>query len=326
MKAARFSQYGSPDTLTIADVETPSPLDHEVLIKIAATSINSWDWELLRGVPFANRMMFGLFKPKKIIALGCDVAGTVAAIGKDVTRFEVGDEVFGDLSEGKWGGFAEYTCADEQALSLKPINISFIQAAAIPQAALLAYQGIVLKGQVQAGQKVLINGGGGGAGTFAIQIARSLGAVVTAVDSTEKLDAMRSLGADVVMDYTKEDFTDNDNQYDLIFDCMLIRSVFVCKTSLKPKGTYVVVGGDMGRILQTALLGPFISWFEGKHMGLLLHKANKGLDDMMKLIEFGKVTPVIDRSFPLDETVEAFQYFDQGHAKGKVVVTMEASS
>jgi len=222
MKSIAFTKYGSPDFLELKEIETPTPNDNEVLIKVHAASINSWDYELLRGKPFANRAIFGLLRPK-IKTLGADIAGQVVAIGKNIRKFSPGDEVLGDLSRDSWGGFAEYVCASENSLALKLKSMTFEEAAAIPQAAVLALQGIRDKGQVQAGQKVLINGAGGGVGTFAVQMAKYFGAIVTGIDSTEKLATMRSIGADHVIDYTKEDFAKNGQQYDLILDNLASR-------------------------------------------------------------------------------------------------------
>ena len=251
------------------------------------------------------------------------MAGRVEAVGKNVKQFQPDDEVFGDISGCGWGGFAEYVCARENALALKPTSVTFEEAAAVPQAALLALQGLRYKGQIQPGQKVLINGAGGGAGTFAVQIAKSFGAEVTGVDSTKKLDMMRSIGADQVIDYTQEDFTKNEQRYDLILDVAAYHSIFDYKRALSPKGIYVMVGGSSARIFQVSFLGPWISMTGGKKMGLLLHKPNKGLAFMKELLEAGKVLPVIDRRYPLSEVPEALRYFGEGHARGKVVITLK---
>lgn len=318
MKAILFHNYGQPDELALEEIEKPSPEDDEVLVKVYASCINSWDWELLQGIPFLNRLMAGILKPKKIKILGCDIAGRIESVGKNVKRFQVGDEVFGDLSSCGWGGFAEYVSAPEKALELKPACLTFEQAAAVPQAALLALQGLQ-RGGIKAGKKVLINGAGGGSGTFAIQIAKEFGAEVTAVDSTKKLDIMRSTGADHVIDYTQEDFTKNGQRYDLIFDNAANRSLSDYKRALNPGGIHVMVGGKSFNILQTLL----VSMLGSRKYVLLLHKANKGLDTMKQFIEVGKVYPVIDRSYPLSVAAEAMRYFAAGHAKGKVVITIE---
>jgi NADPH:quinone reductase-like Zn-dependent oxidoreductase len=295
------------------------PKAHEVLVKIHAASINSWDYELLQGIPFANRLSFGLIRPRKIRSLGCDIAGVVEAVGSKVTRLQPGDEVFGDLSHAGWNGFAEYVAAPEQTLTRKPASLSFVQAAAVPQAGLLALQGLIHKGHLQPGQRVLINGASGGAGSFAVQIARAIGAEVTGVCRTSKMELVRSLGADHVIDYMHQDFTRNGAQYDLILDMQAHHSLFNYKHALNPGGVYIMVGGESFRIFQAL----FISLTGSRKIKLLLHKANKGLDEMIELIEAGKVTPVIDRCFPLSETIDALRYFGAGKARGKVVISME---
>lgn len=320
MKAISFTKYGSPDFLELKEIETPTPNDDEVLVKIHAASINSWDYDLLLGKPFANRAMFGLFKPK-IKTLGADISGQIVAIGKNIKRFSPGDEVLGDLSGNGWGGFAEYVCVAENVLVLKSARMTFEEAATLPQAGSLALHGLRDKGQVKSGQKVLINGAGGGVGTFAIQMAKSSGAIVTGVDSTEKLATMTSCGADQVIDYTKEDFTKNGQQYDLIIDNVASRSIFDIKPALSSNGRYVIIGGTT--IMQFVILGPLIAMI-GKKMGLLIH--NTKLEDikiMNELLETGKVAPVIDRVYPLNQVPDALRYFGEGHAKGKVVITIE---
>ena len=291
-----------------------------MLVKVHASSVSSSDWELLRGTPYYVRPLFGLLKPKCKI-LGSDIAGRVEAVGRNVKQFQLGDEVFGDIFWDGLGAFAEYVCvAENAALALKPASMTFEEVAAVPQAAVIALQGLRYGGQIQPGQNVLINGAGGGAGTFAVQIAKSFGAEVTGVDSTRKLDVMRSIGADQVIDYTQEDFTQNGQRYDLILDVAATHSIFDYKRALSPKGTYVVVGGQM---LQAVFLGPWISRTGSKKMGLLAMKPNK--QDLNLLIEFfeaGKVVPVIDRRYPLSEVAEALRYFGEGHAQGKVVITM----
>jgi len=322
MKAIVYTKYGSPDVLQLKEVEKPTPKDNEVLVKVHAASVNDWDWGLLRGKPFVNRLLFGLLKPK-IKILGVDIAGRVEAVGRNVKQFQPGDEVFGDLCRCGWGGFAEYVCARENALALKPASMTFEEVAAVPQAAVLALQGLRDYGQIQPGQKVLINGAGGGVGTFAVQIAKSFGAEVTGVDSTRKLDMVRSIGADQVIDYTQEDFTKNEQRYDLILDVAAYHSIFDYKRALSPKGIYVMVGGSTARIFQAMLLGPWISMTGSKKMGILAHKPNKDLAFMKELFEAGKVVPVIDRRYPLSEVAEALRYFGEGHAQGKVVITVE---
>ncbi|MFT6331162.1 MAG: NADPH:quinone reductase-like Zn-dependent oxidoreductase [Bermanella sp.] len=324
MKAITFNQYGSADVLELTERAKPFPKNDEVLVKVHAASINSWDWELLQGTPFVNRLMFGLLKPKKINILGCDIAGRVEAVGKNVKHLQPGDAVFGDLSNENWGGFAEYLCAPENALVLKPQSITFEEAAAIPQAGLLALQGLVDKGQIAAKQNVLINGAGGGAGTFAVQIAKCIGANVTAVDSGAKLEMLSLLGADKVVDYRLQDFTKNGCRYDLILDMAAHHSFFDYQRALSPTGIYVMVGGSMALVNQLLLLGPFLSIFSSKKMGLLIHNPNpKDLKFMQQLIEEGKVAPIIDKRYPLVEVSDALRYFGSGQAIGKVVITIE---
>jgi NADPH:quinone reductase-like Zn-dependent oxidoreductase len=321
MKAIVFTRYGSPDVLELREVEKPNPKDDEVLIRVHAVSLNDWDWEALRGTPFVNRLIFGLRRPKKQI-LGSDVAGSIEVVGKNVRRFRPGDEVFGDLS-GEWGGFAEYVCAREDALALKPPGMTFEQAAAIPQAAMLAVQALRDKGHLRTGQTLLINGAGGGVGTFALQIARLHGVEVTAVDSAEKLDMLRSMGAAHVIDYTREDFTRSGRTYDLILDVKTKRSILDCARALSPDGIYVTVGGSMARLYQALLLLPWIVMTTKKKIRLVALKPNKDLAYMIELFEAGAVIPVIDGPYELSEVPEAFRHFGAGLHKGKVVITLD---
>jgi len=336
MKASVLTKYGSPDFFELREVEKPLPKDNEVLVKVHAASINSWDDEILRGTPFVNRLMVGIFKPTKIQILGCDIAGRVEAVGKNVTLLEPGDEVFGDLSRGGWGGFAEYVCAPENAVILKPTNMTFEQASAVPQAGLLALQGLrkgnILPeenqaGEINSGRKVLINGASGGVGSFAVPLVKLYGAEVTGVCSTGKMEFVRSLGADLVIDYTQENFTKNGQHYDLILDVKGFHSIFDYKRALTPRGIYVMVGGTTALVNQLIFLRPWISMTDNKKMSLLLHKPNKGLGFMKELLEAGKIVPVIDRCYPLNEVAEAFRYFGEGQArgkaKGKIVITLE---
>jgi NADPH:quinone reductase-like Zn-dependent oxidoreductase len=321
MRAIVFTRYGSPDVLELREVEKPSPKDDQVLIRVHAASLNDWDWEALHGIPFVNRLLFGLLRPKKQI-LGSDIAGRIEAVGKNVLKFQPGDAVFGDLSGG-WGGFAEYVCARENALALKPASMTFEQAAAIPQAAMLALQGLRDIGRLQPGQKLLINGAGGGVGTFAIQIAKLYGVEVTAVDGSDKLDMLRSMGAEHVIDHTQEDFTQNGQSYDLILDVKTKRSIFDCARALSPTGAYVTVGGSMVRLFQALLLWPWISMTTKKSIRIAVLKPNKDLAYMKELFEAGKVVPVIDGPYKLSEVPEAFRRFGEGRHKGKVVITLE---
>jgi NADPH:quinone reductase-like Zn-dependent oxidoreductase len=324
MKAIVYHKYGSPDVLKLEEVQKPTPADNQLLIKIHAVSINRSDWEGLTGKPLYARMG-GLFKPGYGI-LGSDIAGTVEAVGKDVRQFKPGDEVFG-LLLNYGGGFAEYACTSERALALKPVDMTFEEAAAIPQAAFIALQGIREKGQVQPGQKVLINGAGGGTGAFAIQLAKLAGAEVTGVDNAEKLELMKALGADHVIDYTKENFTKNGKQYDLALDVIAYRSVFAYPRALAPNGTYFVAGGSVATMFQILFLGPWIRRTTSKNIRILaVQTDSKDLVYITELIESGKVKLVIDKRYSLSETAEALRYLGEGHAKGKVVITVEQNN
>ncbi len=321
MKAIVYHEYGSPDVLKLGEVNLPTPTDDEMLIKVHAVSINGSDWEGLRGKPLYARLG-GLRKPRNKI-LGSDIAGRVERIGKNIRQFKPGDDVFGEMLEYR-GGFAEYVCAPEKAMTPKPASLTFEEAAAIPQGAVIALQGIREKGQVQPGQSVLINGAGGSAGTFAVQLAKYYGAEVTGVDNTGKLNFLRSLGADHVIDYAQEDFTKNGKQYDLILDVIAYRSVFDYQRALKPNGSYFFVGGSVATLFQILLLGPLIRRDSGKNVRLLAVQRNrKDLLFMTELCEAGKIVPVIDRQYPLSQVPEALRYVGEGRAKGKVVITVE---
>ena len=323
MKAIVCTRYGPPDVLELEEIQKPTPGDDKVLVEVHAASVTYSNLMLVRGEPFVGRLMgIGLLKPKQKIP-GSDIAGRVAAVGRNAKRFRPGDEVYGDLSGCGRGGYAEYVCAPENALELKPANISFEEAAAVPEAALVALQALRDKGQVQKGQKVLINGASGGIGTFAVQIAKYFGAEVTGVCSTRNLDMVRSIGADHVIDYTKEDFTKNGQRYDLIVATAGYRSIFDYKRALSPKGIYVSTGGSLAQTFQALLLGPFISMTGSKKLGTMLVKPNQGLEFLKELLEAGKVKPVIDRRYPLSEVAEALRYYGEGHARGKVVITVE---
>ncbi|WP_045516672.1 NAD(P)-dependent alcohol dehydrogenase [Neobacillus niacini] len=320
MKAIVYKKYGPPDVLEVTEVESPIHTDNQVLVKVKAASVNYGNMVLLRGEPFLVRFAFGLLKPKYCIP-GGDVSGTVEAIGKDVTQFHIGDEVFGDLSVSGWGAYAENVAVPENALALKPANLSFEEAAAVPMAGVTALQGLRDKGKLQPGQKVLINGASGGVGTFAVQIAKSLGAEVTGVCSTRNLDILQSLGADHAIDYTKEKFTENKNTYDLILGVNGHQPLSDYKRSLKPNGIFVHVGGSATQMFQSMTLGAWISKTSSKKMGTFLQRPNQNdLVFMKELLEAGKVKPIIDRQYTLSEVPEAFRYFEQGHAQGKVVI------
>lgn len=325
MKAIVFTQYGSPDVLELKEVPKPAPKDSELLIRVHASSVNSWDWEYLNGKPFINRFMFGLLKPKRgKQRLGADIAGTVEATGRHVTRFQPGDEVFGDLWSN-WGGFAEYACAHETALQPKPENSTFEEAAAVPQAGVLALQGIRKAGQLEPGNKVLINGAGGGVGTFAIQLAKLSGVEVTGVDASHKLDFVRSVGADHVIDYAKEDFTTTGKRYELIIDCQNFRSMFDNRHALRPGGTYAMVGGSIPRVYQLWFLN-FLAMLtrDDRKLCLVADGPNKGLADLKELMEAGELSPVIDRTYRLSEVPAALRYFGEGRHKGKIAITMDS--
>ena len=320
MKAIVYYKYGLPDVLKLEEVEKPAPNDDEILVKVYAVSVNRSDWEGLTGKPLYARLG-GLRKPSNTI-LGSDVAGRVEMVGKNNREFQPGDEVFGEMGDYH-GGFAEYVCTRGRSWALKPAGMTFEEAAAIPQAGVIALQGIRDKGQVQPGQKVLINGAGGGAGTFAVQLAKLYGAEVTGVDNTGKLDFMRSLGADHVIDYTREDFTKNGKQYDLILDLIAHRSVFAYARALRPNGSYFAVGGSVATFFQILLLGPWIRRTSSKNLQVLAVQRNrKDLAFITELCEAGKVVPVIDRRYPLSEVPEALRYLGEGRAKGKIVITV----
>jgi NADPH:quinone reductase-like Zn-dependent oxidoreductase len=319
MKAIVYTKYGPPDVVQYTEVEKPAPKDDEVLIKIHAASVNAYDWHFLTADIFLIRLMGGgLLKPQ-YTRLGTDIAGQVEAAGKDIKRFRPGDEVYGMVQ----GGFAEYACAHEKGLALKPSNLSFEETAAVPMAGVTALQGLRDAGQVQPGQKVLIYGASGGVGTFAVQIAKFLGAEVTAVCSTRNLEAARSIGADHVIDYTGEDFTKSGQQYDLILAVNGYHPLSAYKRALTPRGIYVMAGGTQAQIFQAMLMGPMMSEKGGRKMGGLSAKASqKDLAYLNELLEEGRVVPVIDRRYPLSEAAEALRYIGEGHARGKIVIRM----
>jgi NADPH:quinone reductase-like Zn-dependent oxidoreductase len=323
MKAIVQTEYGSPEMLILQEVNKPVVTANGVLVRIRATSVNAGDWHLMRGDPFLSRLMFGGILKPKIKILGMDIAGVVEAVGKDVTQFQVGDEVFGDLSESGFGAFAEYVCGTESALVLKPANISFEQAATVPCAALTALQGLRDCGQIKSGQKVLINGASGGVGSFGVQIAKALGAEVTAVCSTNKMEMMQTLGVDNIINYTQTDIAKNGQEYDLILDAAAYRSVFDYRSILKPEGTYVLIGGSISRIFQVLLFGSVISRIMGRKLKCLMVKPNRSdLIILKDLIEAGKIVPVIDRTYSLSEVPEAVRQLEQRQVRGKVAITI----
>jgi NADPH:quinone reductase-like Zn-dependent oxidoreductase len=320
MKAAIYRQYGLPDVVRIEDVEKPVPKDNEVLIEVRAASVNPLDWHFVRGKPNVVRMMAGLRRPE-YTQLGVDVSGQIETVGKNVSQFKPGDEVFGSCR----GAFAEYACAPEAALVMKPGNMAFEQAASAPVAAFSALQGLRDAGKIQHGQKVLINGAAGGVGTFAVQIAKSFGADVTGVCSSRNLEMVRSIGADRVIDYSREDFTQSTQRFDVILDCVGNRSLSECRRVLLPKGIHVPVGGSGDRLFVSLVSKLVLSLFVSQKLVMFfLAKPNKeDLTIICELMATGKVTPVIDNRYKLSEIPEALAYLEQGHARGKVVIALE---
>jgi NADPH:quinone reductase-like Zn-dependent oxidoreductase len=326
MKAIVYHNYGSPDVLRYEDVEKPTAGNDEVLIRVRAASVNPLDWRLMKGRPYVGRIVFGLRKPK-ITRPGVDVAGQVEAVGGNVTRFKPGDEVFGACR----GAFAEHVCAPQSALAMKPSNVTFEEAACAPVAAFTALQGLRDKGRIQPGQKVLIHGAAGGVGTLAVQIAKSFGAEVTGVCSTRNVDMVRSLGADHVIDYTREDFTNNGRYYDLVFDLISDHSLLECRRVLNPRGIYIGAGiGTSGPVI--GLLARGIGTLVLSRLGtqkfaiFVARRNEEDLNITRELMEAGKITPVIDRRYTLREVPEAIRYLAEGHARGKVVITPEANT
>jgi len=323
MKAIVRSGYGSADVLELKEVATPPPADNEVLVRVFASAVNMADVDYLLGQPKIARLGTGLRKPKNS-RLGLDLAGKVEAVGENVTRFQPGDEVFGDLTEYGYGAFAEYVCASEEAFAKKPAGLTFEEAAAVPQAGVLALQGLRGKRQIRPEQTVLINGAGGNVGPFAVQIAKAFGAEVTGVDRPDKLDMVRSIGADHVIDYTGEDYTKTGKRYDWILDVAAYRSIFESRRALAPGGTYIAIPNSIGGAFQAMLLGPLISIFGSRKIGMVWWKPFRAEDVafLTELLEAGNVKPVIDRSYPLAEIREALRYQAQGHPRGKIVITV----
>ena len=323
MKAIVYHDYGSPDVLKCEEVDKPTPGDSEVLIRVRAASVNPADWHYMRGTPYFVRLQAGLRRPKAT-RLGVDGAGQVETVGRNVTQLKPGDGVFGACR----GAFAEYACAAESALVMKPDNVTFEQAASVPIAAVTALQGLRDKGRIQPGQKVLINGAAGGVGTFAVQIAKSFGAEVTGVCSTRNVDRVRSIGADQVIDYTQEDFTKTGQRYDIILDAVGNHSLLACRRALNPKGIYVAVGGPSGPWmigpLARAITAPVLSRLVSQNLVMLLARLSKegDLAILRDLMAAGKLIPVIDRTYPLSEVPEAIRYLEEAHARGKVVITL----
>jgi len=324
MKTCIYRKYGSPEVLEFAERDEPLPKYNEVLVKVHASSINDWDWQLLQGVPLFNRLSNGFKEPKKITTLGCDVAGVISAVGDDVTGFKPGDEVYGDLSGCGFGAFAEYVCAREDALVKKPVELSFEQAASLPQAGIIALQGFEFAGAPKTGLNILINGASGGVGPLAIQLAKHFQATeITGVCSAEKVDFVYSLGADHVIDYTSDDFTKQKKSYDLILDVKGFHHFLDYKKVLSTNGVYALQGGGTSIIFETLFMGWAVNLFSKKKMGIQIHKANKGMDTINDLVKSDHLKPVVDKIFSFSELPQAMSYYGSGKARGKVVITME---
>ena len=324
MKAYWIKNYGAPDkVLKLLEAELPVPKNTEVLLKVCATTINDYDWCVTTGKPFTYRLIFGLFSPKRKLRIpGMEVAGIVEQVGTQATKFKVGDAVYGDISNFGFGSFAEFLCIDEKALALKPERMGFEEATSIPHAAMLALQGLRDVGQLKDGQKILINGGGGGVGAFGIQIAKMYNADVTGVDTGEKLKAMKSQGFDNVIDYKKEDFTKSDQQYDLILDCKTNRSLWKFLRVLKPEGKYVSIGGRSGKLLQMLYMRPILKLFSKKRIHMVMLKANQDLEYINQLYEDNKIKCVIDGPYSFDKIPWAVQRFGDGLHHGKIVISV----
>ena len=321
MKAILLKKYGPPTGLQVEEVAKPEPTEHQVLVKIHATAINDYDWSMVRGRPLAYQLLFGLGKPKHPIP-GMELSGTVEAIGNKVTQHQIGDAVYGDTSEYGFGTLAEYMCIDEKALLKKPDHMSFEEAASIPHAYGLAYQGLVEKGQISKGQNILINGAGGGVGSFALQIAKLYNTEVTGVDTGDKLNRMKSLGYDHIIDYKDQDFTKRSEQYDLILDAKTTHGPLAYARVLKPDGRYVTIGGTMPTIIQVALFGSLISRLHKKHLEVLALVPNRDLDSIDTLFSKKKLECVIDGPYPLEEVPRLIQYFGEGKHTGKIIIKM----
>jgi NADPH:quinone reductase-like Zn-dependent oxidoreductase len=326
MKAIVYTKYGSADVLHLEEVAKPVPTSNQVLVKVVAAALTVGDLIFVKGEPFLARLGSGLFGPKHQIP-GKEMAGRVEAVGANVTQFKPGDEIFGNLYVAGLGAFAEYVCVPETAIALKPANTSFEEAAAVAESAVVALQGLRDYGKIQPGQNVLINGASGGVGTFAVQIAKAFGAVVTAVCSTRNLAMATAIGADHVIDYTQEDFTQNGQRYDLILAANGFHPLADYRRALCPNGIYIMTGGSMEQMTQAMIQGPWISMTGNQKMGNMNLKPNKNdLVFMKGLLETGKIKPVIDRRYPLSEVPAAFRYLDEGHAQGKVVITVAQSN
>jgi NADPH:quinone reductase-like Zn-dependent oxidoreductase len=320
MKAIVCRQYGSPDVLHLEDVDTPEPGEKEVRVKILATSINAGDWHLMRADPWLVRLAFGLRAPRHPV-FGADIAGVVDTVGEGTFRFKPGDPVFGDVSANGFGGFAEYVCVPEDRLAPKPAGLSFEQAACVPAAGMTALQGVRDKGELKAGEHILINGASGGVGSYAVQIAKALDAEVTGVCSTRNVDYVRELGADHVIDYTKEDFSRRGKQYDVIVAANGNQSIFDYKRALRPGGRYVSTGGAFKQFIQAATIGAILSKFSDVTMrDMLMHAKTEDLLFLSQLIEEGKLKPFIDRTYPLEQVPDAIRHMEDQHVQGKLAI------
>lgn len=323
MKAIIYTKYGGPDQLQLEDIPKPVPRKNELLIKVQAASINSWDWDLLKGKPFLVRLLGGLRKPKHQV-LGADIAGIVESVGAEVTSFQPGDLVFGDIAGAGFGGFAEYVSVPEKLLAKIPEGMSFERAACLPQAGLLALQGLRFKRPLKSGQHLLINGAGGAVGTLALQYAKHIGAIVTCVDKVEKFETLQSIGADHLIDYRKQDYTALGIQYDYILDVIAHRSVASYQRALKPSGVFAMIGGSMGALLiRMMLIQPVLSLFSRKKLGIMGYRVSReGLEELAVMCTKSILIPVIDKRFALSDTPEAFCYYEKGSFKGKILITM----
>lgn len=321
MQAIVLTTYGAPDDLELQEVETPVPEDGQVLIRVRASAINDWEWVLVRGRPLPLRLATGLTRPKVRI-MGCDIAGQVEAVGHGVTGLEVGDEVYGDLSESGFGGFAQYACVPADAVRPKPKNMTYEQAAAIPHAGMLAQQALCDVGRVAQARTLLVNGAGGGVGPIGLQLAKPHGVTVTGVDNTGKQDFLRALGFDHVIDYTREDFTQTGSRYDLILDVKTTRSPFAYAQALEPQGTYVTVGGTPGRLLQTLVVGRWMTRTTDRNIRILSLQPNQGLEKMTALVEAGDIVPAVDAVYPLRDVPEALRRFGAAGQQGKIVISI----
>ncbi len=319
MKAFILSGYGEPEDLTLQDAIKPVPASNQVLVKVMATAINDYDWAMVRGQPKIYRLLFGVSKPKWPIP-GMELSGVVEEIGPDVSRFKIGDRIYGDISQFGFGTFAEYACVNEKAFSKMPDHMSFVEATSISHASMLAYQSLYDYGKIEDGMKILINGGGGGVGFYALQLAKLHNAEVTGVDTGKKLKKMQAMGFDHVIDYKREDFTRNGQKYDLIVDTRTTRSSFSFLRSLTDKGRYVTVGGYLNRIFETMVTNPLISLFSRKRVKLVMLEANKDLDHINRLYEEGKLKCIIDGPYSMDKIPWAIRYFGEGLHTGKVVI------